>query len=66
MRVWDYALLLLVASAKQKTQSRLISLNVNVALACLGTVTEVDMHPHEPIVGSCSIDRRIYLGEIEE
>ncbi len=31
-----------------------------------GSVNEVVFHPLEPIVGSCSSDRQIYLGEIEE
>ena len=30
-----------------------------------GCVNEVAFHPTEPIVGSCSSDARIYLGEIE-
>jgi Prp8 binding protein len=30
----------------------------------LGSVNEVDFHPIEPIISSCSSDRRIYLGEI--
>lgn len=30
-----------------------------------GTVNEVDFHPTEPIVASCSADKKIYLGEIE-
>ncbi|CAI9729066.1 small nuclear ribonucleoprotein 40 kDa protein-like [Octopus vulgaris] len=29
-----------------------------------GSVNEVDFHPHEPIVMSCSSDKKIYLGEI--
>lgn len=29
-----------------------------------GCVNEVDFHPKEPIIGSCSSDRTIYLGEI--
>jgi Prp8 binding protein len=31
----------------------------------VGTVNEVDFHPREPIIASCSTDKRIYLGEIE-
>jgi len=31
----------------------------------LGCVNEADFHPKEPIVGSGSSDKRIYLGEIE-
>jgi Prp8 binding protein len=31
----------------------------------LGAVTEIDFHPKEPIILSCSTDKRIYLGEIE-
>eukprot|EP01129_Flabellula_baltica_P007030 TRINITY_DN2692_c0_g1_i1.p2 TRINITY_DN2692_c0_g1~~TRINITY_DN2692_c0_g1_i1.p2 ORF type:complete len:191 (-),score=35.07 TRINITY_DN2692_c0_g1_i1:15-587(-) len=31
-----------------------------------GTVNEVSFHPTEPIVASCSTDKTIYLGEIEE
>jgi Prp8 binding protein len=30
----------------------------------VGSVNEVDFHPKEPIVGSCSNDRKIFLGEI--
>ncbi|ESO95628.1 hypothetical protein LOTGIDRAFT_202318 [Lottia gigantea] len=30
-----------------------------------GSVNEVDFHPFEPIVLSCSSDKKIYLGEIE-
>eukprot|EP00656_Telonema_subtile_P051799 TRINITY_DN7063_c0_g1_i2.p2 TRINITY_DN7063_c0_g1~~TRINITY_DN7063_c0_g1_i2.p2 ORF type:complete len:239 (+),score=56.40 TRINITY_DN7063_c0_g1_i2:380-1096(+) len=30
----------------------------------VGSVNEVDFHPTEPIVGSCSSDKKIYLGEI--
>lgn len=30
----------------------------------VGSVNEVDFHPTEPIVGSCSSDRKIFLGEI--
>jgi len=30
-----------------------------------GTVNEVDFHPTEPIIVSCSADKKIYLGEIE-
>jgi len=29
------------------------------------TVNEVDFHPTEPIIGSCSSDKKIYLGEIK-
>ncbi len=29
------------------------------------TVQEVDFHPNEPIIGSCSSDKKIYLGEIK-
>jgi len=29
-----------------------------------GSVNEVDFHPTEPIIGSCSSDKKIYLGEI--
>jgi Prp8 binding protein len=29
-----------------------------------GPVIEVVFHPHKPIIGSCSIDKNIYLGEI--
>jgi len=29
-----------------------------------GTVNEVDFHPVEPIIASCSADKKIYLGEI--
>jgi len=29
-----------------------------------GSVNEVDFHPKEPIIGSCSADQTIYLGEI--
>lgn len=29
-----------------------------------GCVNEVDFHPKEPIIGSCSSDKKIYLGEI--
>ena len=31
-----------------------------------GTVNEVDYHPSEPILASCSADKRIFLGEIEK
>ncbi|CAF1606328.1 unnamed protein product, partial [Didymodactylos carnosus] len=31
----------------------------------LGSVNEVDFHPHEPIIGSASSDKNVYLGEIE-
>jgi Prp8 binding protein len=31
-----------------------------------GSVNEVDFHPEEPIVASCSSDKTIYLGEISE
>jgi Prp8 binding protein len=30
-----------------------------------GTVNEVAFHPDEPIIASCSSDKKIYLGEIE-
>jgi len=30
-----------------------------------GSVNEVDFHPHEPIIASCSSDKTIYLGEIQ-
>lgn len=30
-----------------------------------GSVNEVDFHPEEPIVASCSSDKKIFLGEIE-
>eukprot|EP00742_Colponemidia_sp_Colp-10_P004425 GILJ01004724.1.p1 GENE.GILJ01004724.1~~GILJ01004724.1.p1 ORF type:complete len:366 (+),score=51.77 GILJ01004724.1:162-1100(+) len=30
-----------------------------------GSVNEVAFHPKEPIIGSCSSDRTIYMGEIE-
>jgi len=30
-----------------------------------GTVNEVAFHPSEPIIASCSADKKIYLGEIE-
>ncbi|KAK6167431.1 hypothetical protein SNE40_021463 [Patella caerulea] len=30
-----------------------------------GSVNEVDFHPFEPIISSCSSDKKIYLGEIE-
>ncbi|EPZ32122.1 wd-repeat protein [Rozella allomycis CSF55] len=30
-----------------------------------GCVNEVDFHPEEPIIASCSADRQIFLGEIE-
>ena len=30
----------------------------------VGSVNEVDFHPKEPIVGSCSSDKKIFLGEI--
>ena len=30
-----------------------------------GAVTEVAFHPEEPIIGSCSSDKSIYLGEID-
>jgi len=30
-----------------------------------GTVNEVAFHPNEPIIASCSADKKIYLGEIE-
>eukprot|EP01105_Mastigella_eilhardi_P026190 TRINITY_DN7431_c0_g1_i1.p1 TRINITY_DN7431_c0_g1~~TRINITY_DN7431_c0_g1_i1.p1 ORF type:complete len:342 (+),score=83.25 TRINITY_DN7431_c0_g1_i1:86-1027(+) len=31
-----------------------------------GSVTEVQFHPKEAIIGSCSIDKNIYLGEIKK
>jgi Prp8 binding protein len=31
-----------------------------------GSVNEVVFHPTEPIVGSCSSDKTIYLGELAE
>jgi len=31
-----------------------------------GCVNEVDFHPKEPIIASCSSDKKIYLGEIED
>lgn len=31
-----------------------------------GSVNEVDFHPKEPIIGSCSSDKTIYLGEITD
>eukprot|EP00741_Cyanophora_paradoxa_P003849 tig00000718_g3743.t1 len=30
-----------------------------------GCVNEVDFHPNEPIIGSCSSDKNIFLGELE-
>jgi WD40 repeat protein len=40
-----------------------------VCLVCVcassGTVNEVAFHPDEPIIASCSSDKKIYLGEIE-
>jgi len=30
-----------------------------------GSVNEVDFHPKEPIIASCSSDKKIYLGELE-
>ena len=30
-----------------------------------GCVNEVDFHPTQPIVASCSSDKSVYLGEIE-
>lgn len=30
-----------------------------------GSVNEVSFHPNEPIVGSCSNDKQIYLGELQ-
>lgn len=30
-----------------------------------GSINEVDFHPHEPIIVSCSSDKKIYLGEID-
>merc|ERR1711934_740160 len=32
----------------------------------VGSVNEVDFHPKEPIVGSCSSDKKVFLGEISE
>jgi len=29
-----------------------------------GSVNQVDFHPQEPIIASCSNDKKIYLGEI--
>ncbi len=29
-----------------------------------GSVNEVVFHPKEPIIGSCSSDKTIYLGEL--
>ena len=29
-----------------------------------GSVNEVDFHPTQPIISSCSNDKQIYLGEI--
>lgn len=31
-----------------------------------GTVSEVDFHPKEPIIGSGGSDNKIFLGEIEK
>lgn len=31
-----------------------------------GTVTDIDFHPKEPIIASCSADKQIFLGEIEK
>lgn len=31
-----------------------------------GSVNEVDFHPNEPIIASCSSDKTIYLGEIQK
>lgn len=31
-----------------------------------GSVNEVTFHPSEPIIGSCSSDRQIFMGEIED
>jgi Prp8 binding protein len=28
-------------------------------------VNDVDLHPFQPIIGSCSSDKKIFLGEIE-
>ncbi|XP_063951184.1 U5 small nuclear ribonucleoprotein 40 kDa protein-like [Lytechinus pictus] len=30
----------------------------------VGSVNQIDFHPHEPIILSCSSDKQIYLGEI--
>lgn len=30
-----------------------------------GSVNDIDFHPNEPIVVSCSSDKQIYLGEID-
>lgn len=30
-----------------------------------GTVTEVDFHPKQPIVVSCSTDKKLFLGEVQ-
>jgi len=30
-----------------------------------GCVNEVDFHPKEPIIGSCSSDKKVYVGEID-
>jgi Prp8 binding protein len=30
-----------------------------------GSVNEIVFHPIEPIVGSCSSDKKVYLGDIE-
>lgn len=30
----------------------------------VGSVNEVDFHPTEPIIASCSSDKKVYLGEI--
>uniref|UniRef100_A0A0G4I8M8 Uncharacterized protein n=1 Tax=Chromera velia CCMP2878 TaxID=1169474 RepID=A0A0G4I8M8_9ALVE len=32
----------------------------------MGSVNDVAFHPEEPIVGSCSSDRRIFLGELSD
>ena len=37
-----------------------------VAAGHAGSVNEVVFHPKEPIVGSCSSDKNIYLGELAE
>ena len=31
----------------------------------LGSVVEVAFHPSQPIIASCSADKKIYLGEIK-
>jgi len=30
-----------------------------------GSVNEVQFHPNQPVIGSCSSDRTIYLGELD-